>query len=146
MDLEQQYLVAKPEDFKPLIKQLIESESDNLIIALEGDLGAGKTTFTQELGKCLGVEEVITSPTFTIMKQYNLSDKKFKTLVHIDAYRIESEAEVEPLHIKELLENPNTVICIEWPENIREVIPSTAKKVTISISEGEQRQVTLSHF
>jgi len=114
-----------------------------LVIALKGDLGAGKTAFAQELGKLLGVAEQVTSPTFTIMKQYQTTDQLWHTLVHIDAYRLESEVEVKPLHISESIAQPYTISCIEWPEIIPKSIPDFAYLVQIEIIKDEQRRVTI---
>ena len=141
------YVVSQPTDFSEVIDDILfSSKTDDrpLIITLEGDLGAGKTTFTQELGKKLGVAEPITSPTFTIMKQYPLSSDLADSLVHIDAYRIESEEEIAPLHLEGLFVKAKTIICIEWPNHITSIIPSDAVKVSISIKEKEERLVELS--
>lgn len=140
------YLVSQPTDFSEVINDILESSNFKdtpLIITLEGDLGAGKTTFTQELGKKLGVSEPVTSPTFTIMKQYPLSGGIADSLIHIDAYRIESEEEVAPLHFESLFVKPRTIICIEWPSHIESIIPDTAIKVSISIKEKEERLVEI---
>jgi tRNA threonylcarbamoyladenosine biosynthesis protein TsaE len=148
--MKEQFIVEKPEDFTDVINvvlaQVADSPEGNLVVALEGDLGAGKTTFTQELGKALGVQELITSPTFTIMKQYDLGGSEVDSLVHIDAYRIESEEELSPLHIESIMKQPKTIVCVEWPEQIRGVVPSDALKISISIIEDEKRVVTISPF
>lgn len=117
----------------------------SLVLTLQGDLGAGKTTFTQELGRNLGVTEPITSPTFTIMKQYELSHELFDTLVHIDAYRFESEEEARPLRLEEVFAIPRTIVCVEWPERIPSLIPKAAVSLTISILEEEKRLVTVQY-
>jgi len=90
------------------------------------------------------VVEVVTSPTFTIMKQYEIDNKDFDLMVHIDAYRIESEEEVEPLHLESVFNRTKTVVCIEWPERIRSIIPQHSVEILISIGENEVRQVSLS--
>jgi len=148
--MEKNYLVPKPEDFSILINDILNlfkrDKNDSLVITLEGDLGAGKTTFTQELGKELGLSEPITSPTFTIIKQYELSKGDFDQLVHIDAYRIESEDELGPLHIETMLRQPKTIFCIEWPKIIGSIIPNNSVKVSISITESEVRQVQVSQI
>ncbi len=87
-------------------------------IALSGDLGAGKTTLVQAIARELGVTETVTSPTFVVMKQYAVSGSRFKTLVHIDAYRIEDEAELDVLHIRDLLADRANLVIVEWPEKV----------------------------
>jgi len=69
----------------------IEGNNSVTVIALEGELGTGKTTLTQELARILGVKENIISPTFVIMKKYKVKDEIFQYLIHIDAYRLEKE-------------------------------------------------------
>ena len=82
-------------------------------ILLNGDLGAGKTTFTKYLAKALKVKDEVTSPSFTILKQYN---GKFK-INHFDLYRIEDIGELEELGFTEFLDNkPDTILIIEWGE------------------------------
>ncbi len=114
------------------------------VLALRGDLGAGKTTFTQYLAKALNVTELVTSPTFVIMKGYELEGQAFDQLVHIDAYRIEAEEELEVLGFKTLLTMPRTLIVIEWSEKLPNLLPADA--VTLSFSfTGTERTVTLSY-
>lgn len=139
------YQVKQPDDFNEIIKDIFtwaaDTKKTKLILALEGELGAGKTTFTQELGKYLGVTEKITSPTFTIMSKYDTTNKIFPKLVHIDAYRIESEPELKPLHLDDVFNKEGNIICVEWPSQIKSVIPKDAIYVCISVSDKEHRGV-----
>jgi tRNA threonylcarbamoyladenosine biosynthesis protein TsaE len=139
----QEFLVRKQQDFTPVIEFVLGTTVTEVafVIALSGDLGAGKTAFTQELAKFLGVTEVVTSPTFTIMKQYPLEGQLFNQLVHIDAYRLEDESEVVPLRLQEIFNAPKTIVCLEWPERIAALIPSTAVRVSIGINPDETRTV-----
>lgn len=143
--MKSEYRVVSPTDLRSVIIDILSwfegSDQETLVIALQGDLGAGKTTFVQELGKHFDIKETITSPTFTIMKQYELTHEKFDLLVHIDAYRIEDEAETGPLHLEEIFQRPRTLVCIEWPEQIPTAIPQTAVQVSIEIGENEVRTV-----
>lgn len=109
------------------------------IIALHGDLGAGKTTFVQELGKILGVTEQITSPTFTIMKGYETTDDTFNTLIHMDAYRLEDISELTPLRFSEILATPSTLFCIEWAEKIKASLPSNVINLTLEVLDENTR-------
>lgn len=95
------------------------------LVTLSGDLGAGKTTLVQTLGQILGVTETITSPTFVVMKQYPITHEQFDTLVHIDAYRFETEAEAGPLNLAALFTTPRTLICLEWPERLPTLVRAT---------------------
>ena len=102
------------------------------ILAFYGDLGTGKTTITQAICKILGIKEKIISPTFVIMKKYNINKGKFKKLVHIDAYRIEKSSELVRLGWEEIISDQDNLVIIEWPEKIQEIIPKDA--ITINLS------------
>lgn len=112
------------------------------VLALEGDLGVGKTAFTKEIAKHLGVTEEITSPTFVIMKLYHIpGNSHFKKLIHIDAYRIEEENEMRVLGFEALRKDPENLIVIEWPEHIRGLIPEDAHYLTFTL-ERTTRTIT----
>jgi tRNA threonylcarbamoyladenosine biosynthesis protein TsaE len=111
------------------ISQILEAKNEATVVLFDGDLGAGKTTFIQALARELGVRENITSPTFVIQKRYDLTGQKFDALIHIDAYRLVSGGELLKLDFAETLALPKTLICIEWPENVAEILPKTATKV-----------------
>jgi tRNA threonylcarbamoyladenosine biosynthesis protein TsaE len=111
------------------------------LIALSGDLGAGKTTLTQEIARQLGVKENVISPTFVIMKKYEVVDDTFKYLVHIDAYRLEKDEELLKLGWKEILEDKNNLVIIEWPENVIGCIPDKVCKVRLSHQDEGTRTV-----
>lgn len=121
----------------------LEVSKTATVVALEGDLGAGKTTFTQEVGKILGVEENMHSPTFVIEKIYKIDWKSFKKFVHIDAYRIERESELLHLGWQELVSDPENLIFIEWPENVRGIIPNDAKKISLKFVDETTREIEI---
>lgn len=114
------------------------------VIALRGDLGAGKTTLVQTLGKLLGIAEHITSPTFTIMKSYETTDSVFQRLIHMDAYRIDELSELTPLRFDELLTTPDTLFCIEWAEKIKEALPDGVIHVSLAVVSENTRTVHIS--
>lgn len=144
-----EYRVDKPEGYRAVVEDILQYHKaegvDSLILTLQGDLGAGKTTFTQELGRCLGVTEPITSPTFTIMKQYELDHELFDVLVHIDAYRFESEEEARPLRLEEIVSMQRVLVCVEWPDRIPSYIPPNAIFIGISIVEEDARRVEVNY-
>ena len=128
-----------------ILNTLTEHEARGAtVLALHGDLGAGKTTFTQTLARTLGVHETVTSPTFVIMKGYPLQNQPFTTLVHIDAYRIEEIDEMRVLGFETLLQEKSSIMCIEWAENIQELLPSDTLHIHFSL-KGEDRSVTITH-
>lgn len=115
------------------------------MITLSGELGAGKTTLTQEIARQLGVKEQITSPTFVLMKQYKLpklSTFNFKLLTHVDAYRIEKNSELEKLGWDEIISNPNSLVVIEWPEQVPKLIPENAFRVLLTHKKADTREIS----
>ena len=119
------------------------SQDQATIIGLEGDLGSGKTTFTQFVARELGVKEVVTSPTFVLMKFYELGTKNWpwKKLVHIDCYRLNSATDLEKLGIKEIIADAKNLILVEWPECVRPLL-ATAVKIGFKFINETDRQIT----
>ncbi len=116
--------------------------SSGAIILLEGELGAGKTCFTRGLCEGLGGNpREVNSPTFIIMQEYPISDDR--RLVHIDAYRLSGEEELESIGWNELLEDRNTIIAIEWPSRIQNAIPKNAVSVQIDHIDIETRELNI---
>ena len=113
------------------------------VVALSGDLGAGKTTLAQAVARALGVRESVISPTFVIMKLYETKDAAYRQLVHIDAYRLNSGAELERLGWKELLSDPENLILLEWPERVPEALPKNAHRVSLSHVNEDERGIQI---
>lgn len=113
------------------------------LVALSGELGSGKTTFTQALLKRLGIEERVQSPTYVLMKSYPLkgdlttfgSKRRFNRVVHIDAYRLSGAKEFASLRPEEFLNDPKVLVLVEWPERAGEALPAPHITLTFS-SEG----------
>ena len=111
------------------------------VVALQGDLGAGKTAFTQEVGKIVGVGENMASPTFVIMKIYAIDFRGFHKLIHIDAYRLEGENELVNLGWEEMMQEPTNLIFVEWPERVAGLIPEEAKKISLAFVDEVTRHI-----
>lgn len=109
------------------------------VLALHGDMGVGKTTFVQGLAQGLGVKEQVTSPTFAIYSVYRGTRAK---LVHLDAYRLENEQQIESLLLEEFLTSP-WCLAVEWPEKTGAWLPEDAWHVTLSIVDGDRHAVKL---
>lgn len=97
---------------KKLAKEILDKKRPNLLL-LEGELGGGKTTFSQGFLSALGVEQVVTSPTFVIMKNYAIPNSK-KKVYHLDLYRLNQDWEVLDLGIMDIIENQDNIILVEW--------------------------------
>ena len=138
-------IVASLEDWQGVAEDLLSSfdlpKDKAAVLVLSGDLGVGKTSFVKALASVLGVEEVITSPTFNIVKSYQTSHQQFSTLVHMDAYRLESEDELGPLRFSEILDDPDTIVCIEWGERIKDSLPNTTTYFQLDIDENNQHTI-----
>ena len=138
------------------------------IIGLFGDLGAGKTTFTQAIGKTLKIKRKVNSPTFVIMKKYLFplprgsaqgtrgsklktppnsplvrGGKNFKYLFHLDAYRLKNEKELLYLGWDEIIRNKENLVFIEWPENIIKSIPKKHHQIHISHTKEGHRKIKI---
>jgi tRNA threonylcarbamoyladenosine biosynthesis protein TsaE len=133
-----------------VLEELQPKQSGATIVGLSGDLGSGKTAFTQALAKILGVEETVTSPTFIIEKIYPTSHlpmvelrgtSKFTTLIHIDAYRLESGEELTKLGWHDIAENPKNLIVIEWPEKVADILPSDMKIINFTFIDETTRKI-----
>ena len=103
------------------IAQELAKKSKGRIFALVGELGAGKTTFVQAFLKALGVKGRVMSPTFVIMRNYQLKDGR--KVYHLDGYRIKEEKELVSLGFKDLIKDPNNIILIEWADRVKKLLP-----------------------
>lgn len=111
------------------------------VLALSGELGAGKTTFVQALARELGVRDVVQSPTYVLMKSYPIAFGRFTKLVHIDAFRLESPEQFAALQPEQFLGDPAALVCIEWPERLLGALPKPDITVRLSAdgtSSGER--------
>jgi len=134
----------KKEDLKNIAQEIIEIIKNQtidkaVILALSGDLGAGKTTLTQEIAKHLKITKEIISPTFVIMKNYEIKNDKWKKLIHIDAYRLEEEKSLDFMNWTELISDKNNLIIIEWPEMVKDHIPPHSITFHLSHKDSETR-------
>ena len=108
-------------------------------LALHGDLGVGKTTFVQGLARGFGVTSSITSPTFNI---YTVHRSPTRTLVHLDAYRLETAAQIESLLLEDFLIAP-WCLAVEWPEKIAAWLPADTLHLDLGIAPDERHTLRL---
>lgn len=127
-------IVQNLEQTKQLAIEFADSLKVGDVVLLSGDLGAGKTTFTQFVFKHLGVEGVVNSPTFAVLKTYNAKDV---TLNHFDVYRINTAEAIE-CGFDEVISNRDCITFIEWSENIKELLPQNPIRINITL-QGESR-------
>lgn len=127
------------EEMRALAAALAHALPPDTVLALHGDLGVGKTTFVQGLARGLGVTEAVTSPTFTI---FTLHRGGHRLLVHLDAYRLENEAQIDALMLEDFLTAP-WCLAVEWPEKIAAWIPPDAWHLDLAIAPDESHAVKL---
>lgn len=110
------------------------------IVALRGDLGAGKTTFTQALAQELGITDTVQSPTYVLMKSYPIFFDRFRKLIHIDAYRLDKPEEFAALEPETFLNDPENLVVIEWPERVEGVLPTPDLLLNFTHTDSEEER------
>lgn len=128
-------LTKSAKETQSYAKELAKNYTNGGVIALSGELGAGKTTFAQGFAQGLGISDKIISPTFLIIKQYPLPDKS-SYFYHIDLYRLEN-IDLKTSGLEEILSDSSAVVLIEWADKIKENLPENVKKINLNkISQG----------
>ena len=118
-----------------------------IVLALEGNLGSGKTTFTQGLASALGIREKVLSPTFVLVKIYQLpKSKKFKHLIHIDCYRLNSSKELEVLGFKSFLDDSSSLVVIEWADRVRKILPPDSTWISFRHGDKSNERILQLNF
>ena len=136
------YNVNSVEETWELAKKLATELKPGDVVCLEGDLGAGKTTFTQGLAAALGVPGRVTSPTFCIVQEHRrqaTADDCNRLLVHMDLYRLHGEDDVIAIGWEDYLAE-GAILVVEWPERAGTLIPATARHVVFTHLDGEERR------
>ena len=135
------YNVESVEETWKLAHQLSKELNPGDVICLEGDLGAGKTTFTQGLAAALGVKGRVTSPTFCIVQEHRQQQSEAvdgrRLLVHMDLYRLHGEDDVIAIGWEDYLAE-GAILVVEWPERAGSLIPADARHVVFTHLEGEE--------
>jgi tRNA threonylcarbamoyladenosine biosynthesis protein TsaE len=129
---------ASAAETQALAAEFAAALPSDITLALHGDLGVGKTTFVQGLARGFGIDATVTSPTFTLFTLY----RGPRTLVHLDAYRLEREAQIESLMLDDFLTSPYC-LAVEWPEKIASWIPKDALHLTLGIASDGQHTLKL---
>ena len=126
-------------------RQFAENLSFPAVFELVGDVGVGKTTFTRGLALGLGITEPITSPSFTISKRYTFVDSRDQSreMVHYDFYRLPNPGIMSD-ELAETLQNPNSVVVIEWGSDVADLLPDNHVRIEFSLTEDGSRQVVIS--
>ncbi len=138
-------IIVNLSETEVLIEKIINNLKPGKILGLVGDLGAGKTTFVQILAKKLGIEDRVNSPTFNLQKLYNCrpTNLGIENLLHVDAYRLASLAELEDIGFFEYIGNGKTVAVVEWSNQLPELqdLQNYLEIKFVGIDNPEQREI-----
>lgn len=166
----QSFVSKSLEDTENIARRFVEELKDTtraegargnaFVVAMYGNLGSGKTTFVKFTASAFGIKNTVTSPTFVIEKIYpirnnghlkrptfkgtgKLENQNFDNLIHIDAYRLKNGEELKSLGWDDIYKNPRNIIFIEWPENIKDIIPKDAKQIEFDFIDENTRAINL---
>ena len=141
-----EFIIKSVEGYQQLAVDLVKFLDGRRKIVLEGEIGAGKTTFTKAFCQMLKVEDHVTSPTFSIVNEYVFhEDGKENKFYHIDLYRLEDIYEAIDIGIEDYLYD-NSYCFIEWPALIEPILPNDVVKISFELMENGFRKVILKMF
>jgi len=129
-------ITTSTEETKRLAQRLASNIKPGTTLALYGDLGSGKTTFTRFLVEALGFEERVQSPTFVVARKY-------KNVNHIDLYRLTTKEEVRDIGIEEFIQDEKAINIIEWPELAEEYLPEDTIRIYFEYVDDEKRKIKI---
>ncbi len=141
-----EHLTHSAEETRAIGAALARDTKPGSVLALRGDLGAGKTTFVQGFLDALGTEKPYVSPTFVIMKQYDLSassENGIRRIYHVDAYRMDDPSEIEKLGFAEWCEDGEGIVIVEWPEKIDTLRPENTKTASLRWLSDTDREIVI---
>lgn len=147
---EKQYFSATAEETRLLGKAFGDTLSPGTLVCFRGDLGAGKTTFIQGVLVGCGAQPPFVSPTFILMKEYDLdapTANGIRRVYHADAYRMETAEDFEKIGFSEWCADPEGIVLLEWPERIESLLPAVRTEIALSLKADDEtaREVTLVH-
>lgn len=130
------------DELPEVARQFWENFHTSQVFALDGDMGAGKTTLVKELCAAKGVEDATASPTFSIINEYRFKDgAEEKIIFHLDLYRLRSLEEAIGTGVEDCLYHPNAICFVEWPDIIEPLLPADTIYVFISVTPDQKRQI-----
>lgn len=125
-----------------------QSLKSGVVLCLRGDLGGGKTTFTQGLARGLGLKARIKSPSFVLLKKYDLPkrESRFKHFYHLDCYRLEKPEEILAIGYQEIIQDPEALIVIEWAERIQKFLPKKRIDIDFEFIGQKRRKISFKNL
>lgn len=135
-------IVSHSEKETKKLAQDLAKKFNRGVIALTGELGAGKTTFVQGFAKALGIKEKIISPTFVLIRQHKIPPTQ-KMLYHADLYRLQKEEQFKDLGIEEIFANNQNLVLVEWAEKVEKLLPKNAIYIDFKIESRDVRKIKI---
>lgn len=132
-------ITKSTEETKKLAIELAKKTKKGSVLALYGDLGSGKTTFTRFFVEALGLKNRVQSPTFVVARKYGYIN-------HVDLYRLTDEKEAKDIGIEEILTDSDSITLIEWPEIIKNILPEKTIKIYFEYIDENTRKITIKNL
>lgn len=145
--MKSEYITKSPEETREVAKKVAQEMKNGGVVCLYGDLGSGKTTFTQGFAEALGIERSVNSPTFLVVRTYRLPDDKsnetIQSFYHIDLYRLNQESEMKDVGLEDIFVNPENLVVVEWSEKLGSLLPSKRLDIHFTYVDDNSRTITL---
>ena len=123
-----------------LAARFLRDNMTSNIWLFDGEMGSGKTTLIKEIVRQMGSDDVVSSPTFSLVNEYKTSDK---TIFHFDLYRLEDEMEALDFGIEEYFDTPDAYVFIEWFDKISNLLPENSQKIRIIVTDFYTRELQI---
>lgn len=141
--IRREYITNSDEETKLLGKKLGQSLKGKFFLALYGNLGGGKTTFVQGLALGLGIKKRIISPTFIIIRKYEIKKDNF---YHVDLYRIDDLKSLGSIGLEEIIDEENSIIAVEWAEKMADFLPKKRIDINFNYLGENKRRIIASSY
>lgn len=141
-----EFISNSVQDTNKFAQQLLPKLKAGQILALSGNLGAGKTVLAQAIAKALGITETVNSPTFVLMKVYEVKSLDIKTFVHVDCYRLDQPEDLADIGLQDYLDDSRSLIVIEWAEKIKNLPKDKTININIESLGDNQRKITVAEL
>ncbi|MBI2108983.1 MAG: tRNA (adenosine(37)-N6)-threonylcarbamoyltransferase complex ATPase subunit type 1 TsaE [Parcubacteria group bacterium] len=144
-----EHITHNPKETEKIAREIVANilsdtkRKEATMLALYGDLGSGKTNFAQAAAKEFGVEETVPSPTFILLRAYDILKNDFTKFIHIDAYRLKDEGELHQIGWDDIKKDSRNIILVEWADRIEKAIPKNAIKIYFEHISEHERKITI---
>lgn len=143
---ENSFISKSREETLRLGEDFAKSLQGGSVVCFFGELGSGKTTFIQGLAKGLGIKRRIISPTFIIIRHYQINFNQATNFYHIDLYRTQTKDDLLGLGVDEIIENNENIVAIEWAEKMNNLLPQKRVEIHCEYINDSERKITFNHY